>query len=256
MRDPHVNSIRYNLETIENVEFINCPTQRYDNEIFTLELNDGVVNCFFKKHIPTVSEARSVVEKLIKSWEIDYALKYGRREFKLKYIDAEVIDRNPQPSGSVEILASAAIVVVSGCSATLSVTKSEYPSFSVSFKVNPDVETLWNRYEIYLEGREQLLGMGYFCLSYLENLAGGKRYLITNKYQIERAVLDLLGDLTSCRGDSLSARKGKGHTFIPLTNKEKLWIEECIRKIIYRIGECEANPTTLQLLTMADLPSL
>lgn len=138
---------------------------------------------------------------------------------------------------------------------TVHVTKKIYPSIPTNFEINPDVETLWQRYETYKAGREQLLSMGYFCLSFLENISNG-RYYIENIFQIKREVIDKLGDLTSARGDYLSARKGKGHNFQPITENEKKWIEKCILLIFLRVGEYQKDKTSLALIDLSSLPSL
>ncbi len=61
-----------------------------------------------------------------------------------------------------------------------------------------------------------LLSMAYFCLSYMEGLAGN-RNLLSCTYNIGRDVLDKLGDLTSATGDEKEARKREG-PFIYKTN--------------------------------------
>lgn len=259
MRDPHVNSLKYKLLTGNEVSYENCLPIEYENDIFTLKLADGILLCNFKEHFASVDLAKVEIESLLRSWEIDVAIKYGRGELKFVFVDADIVDRSPPPPGTVlisAISASATMSASTSCSATIHVERGKYPSIPNNFAVNPDVETLWQRYENYLNGREQLLSMGYFCLSFLENLAGGRRDLIVSKYLIERMVLDKLGDLTSAKGDHLTARKGIGHNFQPITQQEKVWIEECVKKIIHRVGEYQKDPSSLTMITMSCLPIL
>lgn len=86
--------------------------------------------------------------------------------------------------------------------------------------------------------------MTYLCLSYLEGLAGSRREA-SIKYKIDFEVLKRLGDLSSERGDKLSARKGKSNSFLPITDDEKVWIENIVKKIIRRIGEYEVDSENL-----------
>jgi hypothetical protein len=255
MIEPHVNSLRYKLVLSNEVSYENCSPIEHENDIYVIKLFEGILTCYFKKHFDSIDLAKAELEKLLRTWEIDSAIKNGRRELKFVYVDADIIDRNPVPAGSVNILAvsCSSTVSISG-TVTLHVKRGKYPPMPTDFEVNPDVETLWHRYEIYLDGREQLLSMGYFCLSFVESLAGGQRYLIENKFFIKREVLDKLGELTSSRGTHLTARKGKGHNFQPLTNQEEIWIEECIKKIVHRVGEHQKNNSSLVMITMNDLP--
>lgn len=82
--------------------------------------------------------------------------------------------------------------------------------------------------------------MAYFCLSYIEGLAGG-RNAASNEYAISREDLDKLGELTSARGDKLSARKGVRNNFLPLTDDDTLWVESFVKLLIRRIGEHAAE---------------
>jgi hypothetical protein len=254
MQDPHVNLVRYKGKTGENVTYENCPPIYKDTDKYSLTLENDLLTFIFKEHYASVLEASAVIEPLLRSWEIDISLRLGLNDLKFKYLDSEVIDRNPPQPGSANILVSG-IGSVSVCGyATLHVKRSNYPEPPQNFEVTPEVEIFWKRFEMYLEGRDQLQSMAYFCLSYMENLAGGQRRFIPAIYNIDRIVLDTLGDLTSERGDTQTARKGKDHNFIPLTNQEKHWIEECVKMIIRRVGEHSAIPHSLARITLSDLP--
>lgn len=121
----------------------------------------------------------------------------------------------------------------------------------MNFRVTPDVSTLWDRYRGHVGGREPLLAMGYFYLTVLEGGAG-RRANAAAKYRIDGAVLNKLGELTSVRGDPLSARKMTS-TKRPLTGSEHQWVLEAIKRLIWRAGD-PRNRTELSLITMADLP--
>lgn len=199
-----------------------------------MSLKNNVLTCNLKVHYSSISTARTEVEKLLKAWEIDAAIQRGPGEMTFDFLKADVIDRTPLVQSQVHFM-SASASGVGTMSATPHVIRGKYPEVPKDFVINPNVEILWKRYEIYLDGRDQLLSMVYFCLSYLENLAG-ERGNIEEKYKINRIVINRLGNLSSARGDYVTARKGKDHKFKPISSNEKEWIEACIKKLIRRLG--------------------
>jgi len=253
MQDPHVDLVRYKTKTGEDVTYENCSPIHKDTDKYSMTLENDLLTLKFKEHYASIPEARTVIEPLLRSWEIDISLRLGMNDLKFDYLDSEVIDRNPPQPGSANISVNAICSVTVSGHATAHVKRSSYPEPPQNFEATPEVEILWKRFEMYLEGRDQLQSMAYFCLSYMENLAGGRRFIPTI-YNIDRAVLDSLGDLTSVRGDTQTARKGKDHCFIPLANQEKCWIEECVKMIIRRLGEHSATPLSLSMITLSDLP--
>jgi hypothetical protein len=123
--------------------------------------------------------------------------------------------------------------------------------------ISPDVETLWYRYEGYVQGRELLLGMAFACLTFLEAQVRG-RANVAKTYAIDVAILSKLGDFTTNLGDERTARKFHGRSARrPSAPQEAAWIDAAIRMIIRRVGEYAADPTaSLPELSMSDLPPL
>lgn len=73
---------------------------------------------------------------------------------------------------------------------------------------------------------------------------------------VELAVLEKLGELTTERGDEMTARKVEAGTpFQPLTAKEAVWIQAALRGIMRRLGMKKAG-AVIPPLTMTDLPVL
>jgi hypothetical protein len=140
----------------------------------------------------------------------------------------------------------------------LRITRSKYPDPPTVFTVTPDVETLWQRYNNYLDGKEPLPSMAYFCLTLIENKAGGKnkRKLAEKLFRIKKPILDRLGDLTASKGNAETARKvpDKGN-ITALNEKEKKWIKAVVKIFIQRMGEL-ANIQTAKFITMTDLPKM
>ena len=256
MRDPHVESLRYRLETSVTTTYKNPLAVEVIRDEFECRLSDGVLTCRMKKHYPTVEEARRVIDDFLRSWEIKTALELGRDEMRFQFEDSHMVDRDPPPLGSPQVIqVSAASVGVSTLLARLHVTRNKYPDAPSTFVVTPDVETLWQRYESYLDGKEPLLSMAYFCLTVVENKAGSRRAAAT-QYRIEEAILQKLGELTSTRGDTRTARKAvKGGGTATLSGKEKNWIEGAVKALIRRTGEL-ASTQPVPRITMSDLPEI
>lgn len=257
MNDPHVVSLKYKLETIDTVSFSEPSAIEAESETFRMKLADGIVVFEFKLHFDSAEAARSIVEPYLRAWEIDNALSMNKQEINFRYIDAEVIDRNPLFSGSSQIIQGQFIestLVVSG-GVSISVTRPDYPPPPAYFNVNTDVESLWQRYERYTRGQEPLPSMAYFMLTWLENYAGGvhkgKREWASKKFAISKEVLDKLANLSTNKGDELSARKRQEGTLLPLTSIEKRWLESVVRAIIRRFGEIDVHPS-LKIITMDD----
>ena len=254
MRDPHVVWVRYRLEADPHVTFENPPPIEWETDTFRMRLAEGIATFEMREHFPSVQEARNAVEVLLRSWEIDTGLRYGTREIHFRYEDSKLIDRNPPPPGTVQVVtASATLRAYWALTAIAHVRRKAYPQPPQHFRVSPDVETMWHRYEGYVEGREPISSMAYFCLTVLEARAGN-RVRAAREYGISKNVLGELGKLTSERGDAKSARK-MSPRLRPLTSKEATWIEAVVKAIIRRVGERKAK-TPLPTIMMKDLPSL
>jgi hypothetical protein len=71
-------------------------------------------------------------------------------------------------------------------------------------------------------------------------------------------VLDKLGTLSSTSGDETTARKWDSrHAPQPLTDREKEWVEDAVRLLIYRAGQYASDPEgEWPKITMKHLPQL
>ena len=257
MRDPHVVALRYRIEVDSTVTFDGPPPVEDETSAFRLRLENGVAHFQLKEHFPSVEAARSVVDKYIRAWEIDMALNHGSREISFILEGAEVIDRNPPPPGSPQVIKATAIAHGVGVAhAAIHVTRHQYPTPPRLFRVSPDVETLWQRYEVYRKGQEPLLTMAYFCLTLIKANADGNQDKAAKSLGISPRVLKNLGDLTANRGDDKTARKVvPGQALTPLSPQEAAWVEAAIKVIIRRVGETLSGQS-LPLVTMSDLPNL
>ena len=207
MNDPHVETLVYRLKAAPNVHYENALPIDVDYEEFSGRLESNQLICEMKMHYPHIEAARSVVEPCLRAWEVDVALRLGRGELNFVYKDAKVIDRNPSPPGSPQKshISGGGQITASG-HATIGVVRRQYPHPSMLFRISPDVETLWKRYEMYLDKKEPICSMAYFCLTVIEAKAKG-RLKASLMFSIDKRVLNKLGELTTTRGDSLTARK-------------------------------------------------
>jgi len=255
LRDPHVVELRYRLVLSGDDEFRDPPPVERERDAFSMRLADDLLTVTMKEHHSTVESAQARIGPFLQDWVISAALQYRRRQVSFEYEDADVIDRDPPPPGEPQVVYMP--FVSSSATAftpTMSVVRRTYPSPPDAFTASPDVQNMWTRYDKYLEGREPLLSMAYFCLTVVEKSAGS-RHDASTMYNINRELLNTLGELASERGDENSARKARPTK--PLTSREEQWIREAVLVLIRRLGEHAAAPDSPKpMITMADLPSL
>jgi hypothetical protein len=256
MNDPHVVTLTYALETADTISFDGAEPLRHETTDFELHLADGILVATPKGDFASVTEARNSLDPLLHSWALSAALNSGRSEIWFKYKDAEVIDRHPPPPGTSRVLKADFGGVVSAVgNITVKLNRTHYPDPPSEFVATPDVESLWHRFEGYRSGREPLLSMSYFCLTFIESIFGGRDNAAI-QLGFSKEVLSKLGELTSTHGDTTSARKfSVGSPQSPLTHSEAKWIEETVRWIIRRLGEA-ATGAPLSQITMADVETI
>ncbi len=255
--DFHVVSLRYKLRGSDQVTYVSPTPVGFETEEVRFHLAEGKLTCDMKSHLSTAEEARAVVEPVLRAWEVDADLRWNRGELRFEFDGVDIVDRSPVPLGVIRghahvLLGVAALSAVGTVS--VHVTRTRYPEPPGTFRLNPDAESILLRYQGYLGGREPLLSMAYFCLTVLEANAGSRASAAV-AYGIEKAVLGKMGQLTSGRGDRLSARKATAGPAQPLTGPERAWLEAVLKALIWRLGDTR-DVTALPLITLADLPAL
>ena len=248
-----VETLLYRIKIRKDVTF-NFEPYTIRTPIYVFDISPEKMLCSPLNDYPDVVAARTDLELFLKSWEIDSALSTDSKDFTFIYESASLRDPD-QPNVIFEEAEQRITVTATGGG---HVIRNSFPTPPSDFHIKFDVELLWFRYEAYLQKRETLQSMGYFCLSYLEHLCSIKlnrkatRIDLENTYKIKKNVLDRLGDLTSAKGDVYSTRKGKDNSFQSLTTSEVTWIEKCVKTIIHRIGE--SNPS--KLIELTDFPPI
>ena len=266
MNDPHVESLVDELKTDETLRFANPDPVEGDAGGFVYRLADGVLTVTMKEHYATQENAVATVYPFIRAWELDFALERGRRQLWFAFVRSKVIDRKRTPGTLGSVMATAEETSIAQ-SVRAIIRRHTYPAPPANFVASANVETLWTRYENQLLGREYLPAMGYFCLTVVEALYGatsgparprktsGKRRRAAAALSIDLEVLEKLGELTTERGDPMTARKYEaGAPSRPLTAQEAAWIQAALRAIMRQVGRKPG--ATVSPLSMADLPSL
>jgi hypothetical protein len=261
LNDPHVEELRYRIETGGELVFDNPPPVDDETNAFHMTLADGVASFKMNEHYPTEESARKPLEEYLQAWELDVALQYGRSVLRFVFAGKEIIDRNPPPPGTPQTVEVGPLAIV-GSVGSLTVVPhlKHYIEPPANFVASADARAMWEQYEAYVEGRDRLLPMAYSCLTRLEFRAGtkDKRRKAASMYRIEPGVLDKLGELTSNLGDEVGARKLTPQSELRSpTPQEVAWIEAALRRIIRRAGEYAADPQEAwPQVKMSDLPPL
>ena len=262
MNDPHVVALIYEIEHADSVDYEEAEPFVREESAFRLEVKDKKVRFELRDHYAEDSAARESIEEYIRVWEFDACLNNGPSSFKLRFDKAEIKDRNPTP-GQVSLYASSTLSALIS-SFTLTRQLPTYPLPPSGLAIDPNVQTMHDRYMNYRRGHESLLGMTFFCLTVLEDTAKsyyegrkiGKRKAASQYYQIEEKTLDEMGKLTSTKGGCLEARKNEGVNQ-KLTKEERRFLDQAIKKIIRRVAEKTCNPTAeLDKISLSDLQNV
>jgi hypothetical protein len=254
--DPHVKTLSYTLVTREGVTYqAGAPPIERDLDPFSIRLEGGELTVTMHDHYADTAAAQAAVEPYLRAWRAAATLQTTRWEFEFKYARAEVIDRSPDPANRKTVVAVGAALTARGTlSAEGEVERASYPAPPDGFALDPDTETLWNRWQGYVEGRESLQTMAYFCLTVLELHDG--RQGAAARYGVSSKVLSNLARLASETGDLATARKVTPR-LRKLADSERVWLEAAVKALVRKAGEvAAANGAKLDRLTMSDLPRL
>ena len=259
MNDPHVHKLYYKVTTAKNVDYNNAPPLVFETDDFKIVLRKDTAVVELKVHFSSVMDAQGFVDKYMDSWEVLIGLNHVPDSMRFKFHDSEIIDRAPVKNDAKAVslkVASSGHASFSG-EVNCHVYHSRFPNQPKNFRTSPEVEMMYERYKIYKQGGESLLGMAYWCLTVLEYSSKGLSKA-AKKYHVSNKALSKLSMLCSNKGDLSEARKLKGKAgTTPLEPLEKEWIESLIKRLIKRVGEYEYDPDViLPKITMSDLPAL
>jgi hypothetical protein len=259
VNDPHVEALHYKLVLDDGVSFAKgaAPVTR-QLPGFTVRLADDELTVTMHDHYSTEQDARRAVDGYLRAWRAHASLATNRAEFEFKFTRSEIVDLNPPPPpppGSATVIGVTAIASAEAFGTlTLHTTRAAYPEPPTGFALDPDTETLWNRWQGYIEGREPLGSMAYACLTVLQRTGG--RAGASARFGISDNVLGKLATLSTETGDLATVRKVTPR-LRPRTDAEQVWLEAAVKALVSRAGEVAAAPgATRPQLTMSDLPKL
>lgn len=252
MNDPHVVALRYRIEHGPGIDWSRAAPLSYENNDFGVFVESERVRFVLGEHYASEEKARSALEAdYIPNWEFVVGLERGPDAFRLRFDGSEIVDRHPPPGPpSLRIDARAGIPRVSANLAPPAPPAYPEPP-RIGLKRSPDVDSMFQRYLMYLGGREPLGTMAYFCLTVLEQMAGGRRKAAVH-FAISKRVLGRIGELSSNKGGP-NARKDIGRN-APYTREEKCFLKSAIAMLIFRAAEVEHGPDpNCRQITMADI---
>ena len=261
MNDPHVAALLYSIEHDSTVDYRKAPALDEEVDSFRVRVEDKKVRLELREHYATEDAALEAAEPYIRSWEMEAALLGLRGQFKLRYRGSDVVDRNPPPTSI------GANFVASGSRTSLSISASlatgtaqnPYPPPPNRLTLDPydpDVLTMLHRFEGYLDNREHLVGMAYFCFSMMTDYLCENEKAAATKYGISRQIFGKMGNLTGNKGGRGTARKAVGIN-IDLTSHESRFLEEAVKAIILRLAQVAHDPDKRHpQITLSDLPPL
>jgi hypothetical protein len=256
MNDPHVERLHYEIRSGAETSYRVPGAVGFANQLGHFEMREGMLAIQPLDHFTTEDDAREAIKPFLRAWEISTDLDTSLGSIHFEFHHTDVVDRSPPAVGeSQSIEVKAADMVIVGNAASVQVTRTSYPPPPKSFNITVDVERAFKRWQDYQAGTEPLLGMAYFVLT-IARAAAGDQAKAARVFDVEAPILRKIGELTSTRGDALTARKApRGGQFTELTDLEKTWLEQAVRRLIIRFGE-RASGAVLGRLVMSDLPKL
>ena len=253
MNDPHVVALNYRITHSDSIDYSEAEALSRDEPEFRLTVESQKVRFEFKEHYATEEEAREELADYIRVWEFDATLSYGNPDsFRLEFEKAEIIDRNPIP-GEVRLSGRGEARFAMGGAAALTTVVDKYPSPPSDIALNSEIETMHQRYMRYRQDREPILAMAYFCLTVLEQNAGGRPNAAA-KFKIEKRVLEQIGNLSANKGGP-EARKAGGTT-AGISPQERRFLQRAVKTIIRRAAETEhSRAQNLPIVLLSDFSS-
>ena len=253
MNDPHVEALEYSIQYGPDIIDWSCAAPMHVQEKdFDVRAENGRVRIEFKTHYASEQEARSALEEsYIPNWEFDVGLVRGPNAFALRFERSQIVDRNPPP-GPPPLRISARTGYATG---SLNLAPPTPPAFQEpprdEIKRTPSVESVFQHYLRHYRGAETLPAMAYFCLTVLDQMAGG-RDKAAAYFGISRNALAHIRKLSTEKGGDV-ARKAEGLD-TPYSPDEKQFLRSAIKALIRRAAqvECGLDPTRKKI-TLDDI---
>ena len=251
MNDPHVEALLYDVLLPSRMDATDVEQFTWTTPSFCLRLTGARAEVLLSEHFSDEERARGVIEPTLRAYEICAGLELGA-VLRFDFVRARVVERAVTPEQPDVLTASIHDDLRLRDHVEVTVNLIRYPTPASQFSATPLVETLWFRYGLYLQGRELLQSMVYFCVTAIEAAAGGQR-AARAQFKISSKVLSKMRQISSSRGDERTARKWNAGA--PLSQTESDWLDASVRQLIAHLGTWAADHS-VRTLTMADLPPI
>ena len=253
MNDPHIEMLVYVVEHDDSIDYDSATALHFDCPVFRLTVRDREACFNMTEHYSTEESARAVVQPFIDRWEFEASLKSAPGQFKLRYQQPIIIDRDPTP-GVVTLTVRETVLIDDEFSFRVSGQYPEPPTDTPLNIHDPDVKTMHTRFAGYRQGHEPLASMAYFCLTVLQDKFSGRRQA-ARACNIDLPVINKIGCLTTKKGGP-QARKAEG-TDNELSSQEASFLTQAIAQLIMRLAHVAADANhELPQITFSDLPAL
>ncbi len=252
MNDPHVVALEYRIEHGPDIDWSRAAPLDKEEDRFRVQAENGRVRFELKEHYASEEAARFAVEAhYIPNWEFVVGLVRGPDTFRLRFDRSEIVDRNPPP-GPPTLSAHARTGIPTVRANLAPPTPPAFPDPPrVGIKRSRNVNSMFDRYLDHLDDKEKLPAMAYFCLTKLEQMAGG-RDAAAVRFGVSKKVLRRIGELSTNKGGA-SARKAVGQA-TPHTPEDERFLKSAIRTLIHRAAEVEFGPDSSRgKITLADI---
>lgn len=258
MNDPQVVALKYRVEHAKSVSYENAPPLRYcDSPEFDLTVDNDIARFEFKKFYAHEDEALEAVEPFVKQWEFESTLQWGPSNFSLRYIEAEIIDRDPSPEPGARNPGVSVILPSITAKGGVMLLNPHYPHPPSGCSVDPDddaVVKMKRRFDEYRLRRAKLPATAYFCVTVLEEKYGSRKEA-ARKCGVSKKVLDRIATLATNKGGE-DARKAAGADY-EFTRQEKRFLNQAVMEIILRAAQVAADDSQpLPQITMVELTKL
>ena len=200
---------------------------------FRVEATSTEVVLFPVEQFDDYRDALRAADRLARDWEQSSALQHGEGAFKLHRESSEEIGphgrrtRRPAWSNALDF-----------SSTTLAEAKpDQLPTLPAGISFEGAAGLMLERLNSAMDGRELLLGAGYYILTEAEKAFGGRKKAAAVLGMGK--TLDVLGNITANAGGPLEGRKARSVT--PLTREDKRWVQDTCREIILRVARHEGG---------------
>jgi hypothetical protein len=141
VRDPHVQVMHYHIGSGEGISYHDPEPLSFTNYLGAFDLADNRLHVTPAEHFANEEDARRAVEPFLRAWEIDSDLSSNIGMIRFKFERVELVDRDPPPPGSPQVInIKAASMVLVGASASLHITCRKYPQPPTAFRATLEAQ--------------------------------------------------------------------------------------------------------------------